>query len=321
MALPTISVQNVQSLKALEVKKKDDGQYDTWKCRPVWLVTLRDGTRMVVKQEVKAFATAQKSAVFGAKIMKNIDGETKASALSDPELQVLSRLPTFTMGGLGLPAPTTSLSRDYLRFCMQNPNGIWIKMAFVENLVGLDKVLKSDMDSRNLLLDMRIDERILSSLGEVIAGDIFVGNEDRFTHSGRNLGAVVNAGNILFKAQQGTKGVGLDWFQAQGEFSNLYSAPPPDWAGPLLNNAQEITRFSKRAISDLNGLFAEKLDDLRTPDLLTEYNAGNLEDGIIAGRDKLKTYLVTKTRKDATAQSHKVPGGVLIRMQILGWNA
>ena len=45
---------------------------------------------------------------------------------------------------------------------------------------------------------MRMSPEILESLGEVVAGDIFVGNEDRFSHGGRGrIGKIVNEGNIL----------------------------------------------------------------------------------------------------------------------------
>jgi hypothetical protein len=319
MPLPEITTTNIRALKAFQVAKNQYGNWDPWNCRPVWLVELKgsDHAKLVVKAEVAAQQGAAKSIRFGAKIMHKLDEETKAAPLSNNELAALGATQQMRFCARGQAAQGGELGVDYLNY-VRTAGAIytWVKMRFVQNLVDLEGVVKNQTNARNLLLDMRMYPEILESLGEVVAGDIFIGNEDRFSHGGKGeLGTIVNQGNILFrKTTNGLRGIGLDWFEAQGTHSNLNKEPPPDWHGTLLNDEVRLQVFAKNAIDGINEVFFNKMPDLAADELLTMQNVDNFCDGLLSGSRKLQKYL-----SDRRNSLKVVPSGVVHRMQRLKW--
>jgi hypothetical protein len=318
MPLPVITTSNFISLKAVQVAKTQSGNWDNWNCRPVWMVQLTNHVKLVIKAEVGVQLGAAKSIKFGAKIMHKLDEETKAAPLTENELAVLGRTGKMRFCSRGGGAHGGELAVEYLNYVRTaGADYTWVKMKFVDDLVDLGGILKNQTDASNLLVEMRMYPEILESLGEVVAGDIFIGNEDRFSHGGKgNIGKIVNEGNILFRktATKGMRGIGLDWFEAQGDSSNLNMPPPPDWCGMLLDDRARLNLFAKNAVDGINEMFFNKIPDLTQDELLTIQSAGNFSDGLLSGRDKLKKYL-----NDRSTSGKAIPSGVLARMQRLRW--
>lgn len=318
MPLPVITSNNVVSLKAPQVAKTSTGNWDTWECRPVFFVILRGSGKLVVKAELAEHQGAAKSVKFGAKIMHNLDSSTKAETLTSSELQVLGNVTSMKFCSRGQGPQGGEMGVEYLNHVRTaGAHYTWLKMLYVDDLVDLKGIFKDENAARGLLASMRMDAEIIESLGEVVAGDIFIGNEDRFSHGGKgNVGKIVNDGNILFTNKRGMviKGIGLDWFEAQGDNVNLNTAPGANWAGLLLNDNAQLELFSKNAVDGINEIFHGKLPDLGTDELLTMQNVANFKDGLISGREKLKNYLAGRYQANKS-----VPSGVAARMKMLNW--
>ncbi len=86
-------------------------------------------------------------------------------------------------------------------------------------------------------------------VGKGRAVDLFCGNKDRFDATGQ----IVNPGNIFFKRNEDKSytPVGIDFFEAQGEFAKMTLALQPgqeaDWAGMILMDsiASRCIRFPR----------------------------------------------------------------------------
>jgi hypothetical protein len=176
------------------------------------------------------------------------------------------------------------------------------------------------------------NERAWKSLGEVMAGDFFIGNTDRATFEAAHViptsrtgkiaparTRLMNAGNIFFKFDTNgdiKKAVALDNFDPNSNATNLSSTDITEWirqCAPVLNNQAERMQFA-------TGIVAQMIT--HAADMGTAIDFYMLEEtflasGIESGISKLKTRLVTEfNHKD---NKKNIPAGVVARMKYLGW--
>jgi hypothetical protein len=208
-------------------------------------------------------------------------------------------------------------SMDYFKFNRASGTYyFWIKMDFVANLRDVDGMVQTG-EAKKMLDLLRTESDALLTLGKVVAVDIFIGNQDRFEHVGKMTEKGTNWGNIMFQEDAQTKkhkAVGLDWYEAQGAASNLFTPPPDDWAGPLLNDYNKLMEFATNAIKTLNDYFQKKVVGVSPGDLIPTQGIAQFYTGLTAGRTQLKVYL-----HDRCLRKGAEPPGVTKRMKALDW--
>ena len=338
MALPTIERNKITFVQAVQVAKDQQGEWDQVNCRPVWIVTLRDAnaganpvqrgvqinrnrptTKVVVKAELsggRGALLAAGSAKQGAKLMQQVSNAVEAEPLGPQELRALAEVqPAFYGNG-----QTGRLGSDYLRYMEGGGNAVtWLKMAFVANLRDMKGMVEANKAAK-LLEKMKTDQGVLHTLGMVVAVDIFIGNQDRFVHeAGSRMGTVQNIGNLLFQ-KQGDKrymAVGLDWYESQGEFSNLTQDPDERWPGMMLSHkgTDRLCEFAIRAIDGLNEKLGQALSGMEDPpSLIPGQGVVWFTNGLSEGRNALWRYL-----SDQSQTGQPLAKGVRRRMEKLGW--
>jgi hypothetical protein len=310
MPFPQLTTQNIRYVETLGFDKKK-GKIT----RPVFLVTMSNGQKLVVKAEYRfgtpVNAFIDRDVQWGGKLMKQVSPQIHGKVLSVTEISALHNLGFLQFRGVN--------ARDYLRGTIDSldPTFTFYKMEYVEHLSHLDvSKLKAEEKREKLhkaLKHCREDRNVLFQLGEIAAVDLFIGNHDRFLRDG-SLG---NEGNLFL--QDGASGmctpVGLDFYHAGNEFSKLHDRPLPNWPGKQLKSIGDMYQFATNAVTGLNEYFNGYLGGEISPDqLIGREGIHVFEDGLHSGRDKLKTYL--NRRLNA---GQPVPPGLAMRMQMLGW--
>lgn len=314
MSLPILNAGNITNIHTFELGPGGNPQQS----RPAWLVDMGQQGNIVVKAEFKGntpLGAAAASAKWGGKVMKQISPLAKPEIITSTEEAALTGLP---------PANFTNQSHhDYFKLVITSGQFVFYKMNFVDNLKSADNMMTANKGDK-LILKLKTKDTMLK-LGEIIAADMFNGNEDRFNKNG----AVVNAGNIVFQkmADKTYKPVGLDFFEAQGQFSGAhrsgYNNNLDQWSGNTLKNNNTINELSRKVVNSLNALNNGGLQ------LNTWGDLKNLTDGIHSGVAKIKQYLTTKEKlsnrsgivlgRGRGGNNRGLASGVAAKMQHLGW--
>lgn len=260
--------------------------------RPVFLLTFYDGERMVVKQEVGRAGGGDVLKLGGA-----LMGAVSPSAKSEP----LDSMETSNL--FAIASEKKTLDHYYLLAVFRDPSALWHKMSFVENLKFGDKMLEASKGHK--VLGKLMEGNALQVLGRIVAVDRFLGNNDRFTGAGK----IQNKGNVIFHKQEDSRylPVGLDFYEAQGEMSNLATPAPSNWDGMVLKNDQTIAEYANTCVDSLNAAFGA---GVACTNLLSFSCKARFAKGMQEGVQAMRAFLCGK--KDLAP-------GTIDRMNKLGW--
>lgn len=297
---------------------------------------------LVVKAELNRITPTRVK--WGSGIMKAAsDPKVNIKVLTPGELALLNAHPGVTLG-MFTPAGCT-----------------WTKMPHVPYIQAPVGEIPTVPPNRSLAEVKHVaavlnDQAQWRELGKVVAADIFIGNQDRFSFDANDdTPTLQNAGNLTIAgANQGNaKIMGLDPLDPfASDFTRIdptpqevrllanLSNPTDEFALALVRAATAgIKKQMRRAspgqetttIGSANGnlRFA-----IRADDPATEYDAyaPQMKQGLEEGRDALKAYLQAKhakynppnplkigTRAPPLPPRKVVPGPVYRRMVLLGW--
>ena len=284
--------------------------------RPVFSVKLKERSEVIIlKYEVLApgrvapDATAQ----WAGKLMSKATGNksTKVNGLTVAEIQALGKVPEEKF----LPDGTQKGAYDYLHVFLTNKDYFAYKMPFVDGLTDLGFEVVDDHKSEKwkkiLAAWARFttnDGNILYSLGKVVAGDLFNGNNDRIDGL---TGDVQTQGNLLVAGSGAV--VGLDFYEANSNNSDLRTAPSNDWPGKQLGSDAELGLFASKMLDGLNAKFQNGLS-LRETEKIPMTMLEPIRKGLVDGAHDLRSYLQQRLRS-----GKPVTSGIMERMRILGW--
>lgn len=291
--------------------------------RPVWRLTFTDQEKLVVKAEIKTTTNnANQNIQSGGMLMRTATPRMEVELLVEPEFEALAKVAQDA--NRFRPPKEATASQEYLQLYLSGDAravNAYYKMPFFTGVGSIESTVKK-RGAGLMMLQLR-QPPALFMLGKIAAVDQFIGNFDRFDA----MGEIVNIGNFLFDKGDGgaITPIGLDFYNAQGEASNLVN-PPPDntmqvnsngkkimryaWGGENLLNENNIRFFAHNAMMNLNGEFLTMQPGrvqvhLFDPPEITEF--GN---GMLAGVQELKRFLSSKPG---------LPNGVRARMDKLGW--
>lgn len=331
MALKAIAKNNVKEVKALvldpNAKGPNWGQVGT-PCRPVFLVTLTDDSTMVVKCEGKGTSHSKDDAVFsarfGAELMAQVNSKVGVEELKKPELEALESL------GDKLWKPGKN-AHEYFHDQVQTSDPahfFWVKMPFVQNLKDARDLFEKNKGGKLLDKLKANNNAALHGLGEIVAVDLFAGNEDRFAANGD----LSNDSNIMFEKQAdgSYKPIGLDVYHKDGAHSNLNAEPlsvkqqmtskkigerpPVQWGGLKLQSPQTLKLHAVAMKNGLNKFFKSYLGTAVADDqLLGDAAVNALADGLVAGAAVLKKYI-------QAMPADQWSDGVKMRLELLKWD-
>lgn len=222
---------------------------------------------IVVKMEsMSANATSahRRDVRVATGVMNVIDRSARTHVLTREEV---GQLRMYADGGNV--ADTDGLAAaNELKNLLNDPKGVWTKME-VKQLMGLDGALKKRLagdkaDVRAIAAALKKNGG-LEKLGQIIAADLFSGNNDRFDYLGgikadglpERFKVIRNLGNVLIACGANGRGepIGLDSYDPNNEYREYSKAidPGSDWGGLLLTAAKtpERNTFVEGVISDL----------------------------------------------------------------------
>jgi hypothetical protein len=175
--------------------------------RTVYKITKNNDDVIVVKGDQISGDVNGKhmSILWGARLMSVAQGtkDVKMWALSDTEF---GRIGAFITGGgkiidihgqpVGKPHTRFDdlLQLIFIQHVVQANEFKWYKMRFIDGLKDLEGIGKKDILLHNFVQQAENDT-FWVSLGEIVAVDIFIGNNDRFD---LESGKLRNPGNLMF---------------------------------------------------------------------------------------------------------------------------
>jgi hypothetical protein len=328
-----LSVQTpIRASDVMEVKNLKEGK--------IFLLTGRDGSKLVIKGEAGVTGDATKAA---APVVKAIDALGKMKPLVQSEVLELQKFvrasqmyTTFikqTMGDLVTPAnaqeeQTISELEDLL------------EVRGVASAMGRTDIAKMNyvgMSTLSVVLDVEgkpADDESwdeargtfakfikalnksggLERLGEILAADFFLGNNDRFTTSGsgmqvklyeekKRLKVLVNLGNvILVKEKKGTAtrpGM-LDYMDPAGDLKDLTltaAAYQGKWEMPVLLDKASRSTLAKNLVEDLEYILKPEKSLFGMNKLGGSSAHKRVESGITNGLRKIKKTLAARRAK------------------------
>lgn len=289
---------DISQVKCLEFKSQDDA-------RPVFQLTFRDGTSLVIKMEGSGNPRNHGSNLqWGSKLMRQVSPQMKVQVLDPAEVLVLRGLPAMAF--------TSRPGRLYFEHLMflttQYGDGmVWCKMPFLGGLYSIEKGAAENVEQ---LFETLSKPSYLQTFGRILAIDLFIGNTDRIDPTN---GHVQNAGNIMFQklAEGQLMMVGLDYYESAGELSDLHGPIPYGWGGEYLRNDSTRQRFADLVVAGLNELFQKKFHfDIG------EFGGGHawqIAHGMRDGVEVLHQFLSRRLRLK------NVPRPILERAMRLGW--
>ncbi|MBL8214937.1 MAG: hypothetical protein JNK87_29725 [Bryobacterales bacterium] len=274
--------------------------------RPVFRITFRDNSALVIKAESGGTdRDVNKNLAWGGKLMRQVSPQMKVQLLSQDEVRELRAISPMAF--------TPRNARAYLTDLLdatQMGIFVWVKMPYLSGLQDADDALKKGGDKAAELYATLSTAQTMRTFGKILAIDLFIGNADRVDPI---TGRIQNTGNVIFQrlGDGSLSMIGLDFYEASGEFSNLSSTfIHPRWGGLHLLNTNTMDNFAMMVIRGLNQMFEEaKINvDYFTPGHAFQLRIG-MEEGVEALREFISRRLRTKT----------VQQGVLARAVRLNW--
>jgi hypothetical protein len=291
--------------------------------RPVFLITFRDRTNLVVKGEMNARrqGTGQQSLKWEGKMMRQVSPPVKINLLKEDEIRTLNELQevVFAYVPFGsrsrVPPVAPSIARAYLVDLIDSGLFLFYKMPYLEGLHDGD-LEKKDEEGKIRFYQTLCKPSVLREMGRVIAADLFNGNNDRFNSK---TGRLNNASNlILQRMQDGTdRIIGLDFYQTDGEgFCDLYKPIPTDWGGYHLRTPETRAAFAQMVVEGLTEHFLQNSDGLGYV-LGLEFDgshAWQILNGMNEGVELMKSYLNRRY-----SMGKPVNSAIRDRARLLGW--
>jgi hypothetical protein len=310
LAMKPIIKSEVQTIKCLAVDGELAAKGTFAPTRPVFLVTFRDNSELVVKGEfigrMSSVNTAM-SAKWAGKLMRQVSPDVSAKPVLPYELDHIK----FLDGDQFF--PPADLTRSYILGAIQDRAFTFYKMPYVAQMYGADK-----MDGRllyALLRVLRAGGNEIFELGRITAVDLFNGNNDRFDFRGPTV--FLNRSNLLFKVSGGTFiPVGVDFLHAESGSANLMAAPDSTWFGVRLQSKPTMRFAADQMIAVLNDFFRTEFQGISEAELISPKATDKFLEGMLAGVASLRTYLSKRMAKS----KETMPVGVRKRMEALGWD-
>ncbi len=273
--------------------------------RPVFRITFRDNSALVVKAESGGTGRdVDKNLAWGAKLMRQVNPQLKVQLLTQDEVRELR--------GISPMAFTPRNARAYLGDLLDATQAgifVWMKMPYINRLQDADDALKGENRALELY-DTLSQSHTMRMFGKILAVDLFIGNADRVDPL---TGRIQNTGNVIFQrlGDGSLSMIGLDFYEASGEFSNLSSTfIHPRWGGLHLLNTNTMDNFAMMVIRGLNQMFEEARMDF---DHFTPGHAFQLRIGMEEGVEALREFISKRLRAKTVQQ------GVLARAVRLNW--
>lgn len=308
--------------------------------RPVFLLAGERG-HIVIKRDMTPNPSDPGNMRTALRNMKAVDPAIASRQLTSRELEALAtfieaQMLDAQLSGRPVPAEVTALE-GYLN---QGAGPTWLKMNKLEGIMNLESAALAARNQGNKEGVRAIAAALsapggLEKLGEILAVDLFNGNNDRFdlddqpqgqAFHGLQFRRLANMGNVVLCLQNDIlRPVGLDAYAGMSEFRNFDKPEPPGnsrWPGRHLADTPQEDQWMKAFCEDVahdletalgrrnrRGIFA-----LASKSRLPGDAAIRLWRGTGGGVRKLKTKLGSMY----SAQSR--PPGLLSRMRILNWN-
>lgn len=304
--------------------------------RPVYFLYMNQSTKptIVVKGET-ALDDQRKDTkgalLWGSKMMRNVhDERVRVKLLSSSEIAVFKAEAMKKFGGQPQAA---SLSE---------PGLLWLKMPYVHGLENADTQDKSKLQILTVVGRLT-NAKFWFRMGQIVAVDIFIGNNDRFSIEGMWQ----NQTNVMFVVNSvdgSNEALGLDTFDGDRKSQQRFVTKSGtggykelrilvdkqmrlDHAKKCLKSVARLIKLDlEQADPGRKGIYLRKgeqmisvdLDELA--DVFLEY-ADEFAKGIADGAIRLRQYLSEKRRKyqGKGVLGKDLPVGILERMESLGW--
>lgn len=320
----SINVQGkeVTSIKPLQLEATGDQAWSNFDTRPVFLLKLSGGGERVLKGEMVDGDrdVVRDSAGLIGELQSRLGVDLGVTLLDDADIEVLKGVTSDIMVH-----DNRNCAAFYLSEIAKSGMFVFYTMTFIEGLRTLESKAAKNKDKDGMRVfgayklgrKMHGDPKLLPALGKVVAVDLFCGNKDRFDATGQ----IVNPGNIFFKRNEDKSytPVGIDFFEAQGEFAKMTLALQPgqeaDWAGMILMDSMRLDAFASRAIMSLNSALQLAMEGNPMPfdGVLDGNDVRAFRAGLGAGADELRVYLLGLRRRGVA------PAGITSRLDALGW--
>ncbi|NJN00531.1 MAG: hypothetical protein HC793_02565 [Aquincola sp.] len=316
-----LAIENpLRASDIMEARELKDGK--------IFLLTGRDGSKLVLKAESNVTGDQLKAA---APVLKAIDPSVKMKPLVASEVLELKQflrswrmyvdfLKAMTGSDTDLPiSAQEKQSMDELEACVTkygvvgSRGGTDIAKMSYQQMSTLSSVLKVENKPAN---DASWDEARsvfadfvkalnasggLEKLGQIVAGDFFIGNQDRFVSSGtgvqvqlygekHRLNVILNLGNVIIvkDAKGKARPSMLDYMDPNTEFLNpsltlATMKNPEDWPMRVLLDKKQRMSFAERLVDDLEYLLKPEKSLFGFNKLGGSRAASRVNDGIVKG--------------------------------------
>jgi len=158
----------------------------------------------------------------------------------------------------------------------------------------------------------------LESLGQVVAGDLFNGNTDRFFPTGSGLfpmkpfrkkfgpfevtlKVIVNFGNVVVATKNGGEALTPKLFDYVDPLgiggANIHNAVDENWLGHILVDPRRRHKYCEDIIQDLENILHPKKAWYSFKTKLGRDAVSRLETGMLQGKELIKQHLIKKLQK------------------------
>jgi hypothetical protein len=284
---------------------------------PVFLVTLRDGSKVVVKAD--GIATTSDGTDISAMTRKNVIAIDELITAVSPGASTLPLSPSEIDAVAAFALAPADLAQ-WVTLVRQGRN-IFLKMRQAVGFTTLGKA-----EERNLSIDdkskfnalihkLRHNQKAWISMGAVSAVDLFVGNNDRIDFTLLRVG---NAGNMIFQQEpNGTisKALGYDTLDPTANDSGLMYGTMNfrQWEDSFGKHLLDTRAFGRKCQAIIASFNSRSLVPLGIAPLPLS-DGSSLAAGLDQGASILSHKISTKVKL-----GQKVPSGIMARASYLGW--
>lgn len=325
---PLLKPTSIQSVRRLSTK------------HPVWLLTQddQDATQWVLKAELSK-GRNDEALNFSLDLMKQVGGTGPGGRTLDKfEMAVLCNL-----------SANPNLDQNECAEINKHTNNnleTFLIMKYIPNLTDVSQVIqKADAKGALELLIALERPKTLHRLGRIVAVDLFLGNNDRFTPKTSEPKVMKNPSNVMFK--KGNDGAysirGLDpvdpytsWSKLDQDLLNIRPNDSTDrddkWWGKMLNDRDLLIDYAYRILTELVTTLKNLIDGTEASKhmftLGKEGRRGHgissetchvkmMVEGMEAARDEMK--IICRARLAGLAGRAATPAGLASRLQELRW--
>ena len=325
---PLLKPTSIQSLMRLSA------------AHPVWLLTQNDvnATQWVLKAELSK-GRNDEALNFSLDLMKQAGGKGPAGRTLDKfELAVLFNL-----------SANPNLDQAECADIKKHENNnleTFVIMEYVPNLLDLRQVFKNAdaQGALKLLIALEKPEN-LHRLGRIVAVDLFLGNNDRFTPKASEQQVMKNPSNVMFKkGKDGGYSIrGLDpvdpytsWSKLDQDLLHIQPNDPYDkddkWWGKKLEDRNFLIAYAYRILTELVTELKTLIDGAESAKHMFILGKQGKEghgisserchvkmivEGMEAARAEIKA--ICQARMAGLAGRAPAPAGLASRLNKLGW--